>query len=231
MGVPVSSKTSSAADEPAGVVGVQASGGGWVDRGELRVKLLAGEGLQAVAEGRVAGRAVEEALEERLEVERRAAGGDHRHVAMVTVGNDRVGPIDEAGDGERLVRVGHVDQMMADDRLLGGGGLGGADAHSPVDLHRIDTEDLGVTLLCDRHRHCRLARRGRAQDHQQRPRNCQLGTPCQSCSKLRNGPGKLPSSKWPNFMNLHAVGLTSDLALALIIPPRRTWECPAENNL
>ena len=42
-------------------------------------------------------------------------------------------------------RVGDVDQVVRDDRPLGGRGLGGADVEPAVHLHRVDRDDLDVT--------------------------------------------------------------------------------------
>src|SRR5581483_4162611 len=43
-----------------------------------------------------------------------------------------------------LARVGQVEEVVRDGGPLGGGRLGRADVHAPIDLHRVDGHDLDV---------------------------------------------------------------------------------------
>ncbi len=50
----------------------------------------------------------------------------------------------EADHGERLRRLDQVEEVVADPGAVGGGGLGGADVHPPVDHHGVHRHDLGA---------------------------------------------------------------------------------------
>src|SRR5207302_11298547 len=73
----------------------------------------------------------------------------------------------EAGHGEVLVGVGHVDEVVRDPGPLLERGLGRADVHAPVHLHGVDGHDLHVTQLPGQGKgNGRLARRRRAHQGQ-----------------------------------------------------------------
>src|SRR5205085_2215987 len=78
----------------------------------------------------------------------------------------------EAGDGEVLGGVGQVEQVVRDLGPLGGGGLGRADVHPPVDLHGVHRDQLDVGQAAgDLEGEGGLARRGRP-DQGQVPGAC-----------------------------------------------------------
>ena len=49
---------------------------------------------------------------------------------------------------ERLLGVGHVDEMVADLGPLIRRRLGGTYIQSTVDLHRVGIDDLGINCMC-----------------------------------------------------------------------------------
>ena len=51
------------------------------------------------------------------------------------------------GDGELLLRLGQVDEVVADPTSCRRIRLGGADVHAPVDLHRVHRHDVGAGRL------------------------------------------------------------------------------------
>ena len=64
------------------------------------------------------------------------------------VANRCVGPFLKVRQRELFVRIDHIDQVVWDLSLLGLGGLGGADVHSPVYLPGIRRNDLAIQCLC-----------------------------------------------------------------------------------
>ncbi len=128
------------------VAGGQARGGDGVDalqflpqRVEAVARELRGEPGAHLAVGR--GQRVE-ALEQRLEVEHRAADEQRQRAARGDAGDQPLGVGDEARRRVRLGRVEDVDQVVRHARALGGRGLGGADVHAAVDERRVDADDL-----------------------------------------------------------------------------------------
>ncbi len=134
--------------DAAEVIGMNAGGGVGVDAGEFGMECLgalAGSAFaEAGAEFGVGRGAVEEAVEQGHEIKRRSGDGEDRAAAGGDVGNGGVGCGDEAGDAEGFAGFGDVDEVVRDAPAFGGRWLGGADVHSPIDLHGIDAEDLGV---------------------------------------------------------------------------------------
>ena len=70
--------------------------------------------------------------------------------------------------GERLVRVGHVDQVMRQPRPLFGGWFGRAQVHAAIDGHRVATDDLAAEALAQLQRKRRLAAAGGAEQQNRR---------------------------------------------------------------
>ena len=96
-----------------------------------------------------------EAVEQRLEVEHRAAD-EQRHRAARADRRDRRARVgDEARRRVALGRIDDVDQVVRHRGALGRARLGGADVHAAVDQRRVDADDLD-----------RAARRERGGDRQ-----------------------------------------------------------------
>ena len=57
----------------------------------------------------------------------------------------------KSSDRELLARVGDVDETMRDAPALQHRRFGGPDVHAPVDLHRVDGEDLSLEMLRQSH--------------------------------------------------------------------------------
>ena len=86
-----------------------------------------------------------EGIDERPEMETRSAGDDHDRRR----GFSQQFPAQstKSSNGELLARVGDVDEMMRDAPALQDRRFGGPDVHAPVDLHRVDGEDLSLEML------------------------------------------------------------------------------------
>ncbi len=104
-----------------------------------RVDLL----LQVGPDLRVLARDVE-VVDDGAEVEPRAPDQHRPPAPRRDVGEDGAGVGLEAGHGVVLPRIGHVEQVVDDLGPLGGGGLGRAHVHAPVDLHGVDRHQLHV---------------------------------------------------------------------------------------
>ena len=107
-----------------------------------------------------------EAVEQRLEVQHRAAD-QQRHAAALANRRDRRARVgDEARRRIALGRVDDVDQVVRHGRALGRARLRGADVHAAVDERRVDADDLDRTARRerggDRQRGRALARRRRS---------------------------------------------------------------------
>jgi hypothetical protein len=70
-------------------------------------------------------------------------------------------------DGRRLGHVQHVEQVVGDAAAFRFGGLGGADVHAPVELHRVGVDDLAAERAGQVHGQRGLAG-GRRPDHRDR---------------------------------------------------------------
>ena len=92
----------------------------------------------------IAAGAFEEAVEQGLDVQGRSADGDDGLAAAADVVDGCQGLVEEHAHAERLARLDHVDQMVSDLLLGLFGGLGRADVHAAVDLHRVHADDLAV---------------------------------------------------------------------------------------
>jgi hypothetical protein len=112
-----------------------------------------------------------EAVDHRLQVEPGPTHQDGTPGAPGDVG-ERVGHGSlERVHLERLPRIHQVDDVVADLGLLGRRGLGGADVHAPVHLHRVDRDQLDIAPVAgERHRERRLPARGGAHDGDRRRR-------------------------------------------------------------
>ena len=120
-----------------------------VDRRELGMqrgpaRARARSSMSARTAGSASGKRIE-AVEQRLEVQHRAAD-QQRHVAALANRRDRRARVgDEARRRIALGRVDDVDQVVRHGGALGGARLGGADVHAAVDERRVDADDLDRT--------------------------------------------------------------------------------------
>jgi hypothetical protein len=108
------------------------------DPGRLRL------GRQPPPHLRVDRRRVEQAAQQRLDVEPGAARDDRHLSRGVQREDQRPREPGEARGIEGLVRVHDIDQVVRHGRPLGRGRLGRADVHAPVDLHRVCADHLPV---------------------------------------------------------------------------------------
>ena len=108
------------------------------DPGRLRL------GRQPPPHLRVDRRRVEQAAQQRLEVEPGAAHDDRHRSRGVQRADQRPREPGEVRGIEGLVRGHDVDQVVRHRRPLGRGRLGRADVHAPVDLHRVGADHLPV---------------------------------------------------------------------------------------
>ena len=115
---------------------------GLADFGELVFDLL--------AQLPVGGRAVEQAAEQTLEIERRAADEEDLFAAGVDLGHRGGGRFDVLGDAVLVGRLDDVEQMMRHGGAVCGRRLGGADVHAAIDRHRVERDDFGVESLGER---------------------------------------------------------------------------------
>ena len=155
-------------DDPFGVVGVDAAGRLRVDLPQGLVQagqsLALGLGPQLGPDQLVAAGAFEEPVEQGLDVQGRAAHGDDGLAPAADVLDGREGLVQEQPHAERFARLDHVDQMVPDLLLGLFGGLGRADIHAAVDLHRVHADDLAVEGPGQLESQPGLARGGHAQD-------------------------------------------------------------------
>ena len=162
-------------DAPA-VGGQDRRRGGRVAAGQLGVQRrdadLGEPGLPPGPHLRVGGRE-RPVVEQRLDVEHRAADDDRHRSAR----RDRLdvggGGLLVAGDGRGLGDVEHVELVVRDAAPFAGRQLGGADVHAAVELHRVGVHDLAAEPLGDVERQRRLAGAGRADDRDRPCHGCQ----------------------------------------------------------
>ncbi len=86
-----------------------------------------------------------EGVDEGPEMETRSAGDDNDR--RCGFGQHTPAEPTKSSDRELLPRVGDVDEMMWDAPALQHRRLGGSDVHAPVDLHRVDGDDLSLEML------------------------------------------------------------------------------------
>ena len=153
------------------VVGVQPGGAGRIDLRQPGVQGGAAEALglfgQALPQVGVGGRAVEQAVQQRLEVERRAADEQRRACrGPRSRGTHSAAPLQPPGHARRLPRVEHVDQVVRHPAALVGVRLGRADVHAAIQRHRVHRHDLRAEALGQLDAEGRFARAGRAGEDQ-----------------------------------------------------------------
>ncbi|MFN8091322.1 MAG: hypothetical protein U0599_03665 [Vicinamibacteria bacterium] len=160
------------ADHADAVARRDAPGGGGVDAGEqpvqARVAAAGGDPLEARAEGLVARRALEEAVEQGAEVEARPPGHDREPPAGPDVVEGEPGRPRELGGRVALARVGDVEQVVRDRGALGRARLRGPQVEPAIDLLAVAGDDLAAALAREAQRESRLAGRGRPGDDDQR---------------------------------------------------------------
>ena len=195
------------------VVGREPRRGRRIDRRELGVQRRPAGARGALVDrgahfGVGAGQRVE-AVEQRLEVEHRAADQERDRAARADRRDRRIGIGDEARRRIALGRIDDVDQVVRHRGALARARLGGADVHAAIDERRVDADDLDRMARRerrgDRQRGGALARRGRsgqAQVVDARPRSSASGAAAIGASG-RNAPtaswrrGPRPSA-WPS---------------------------------
>ena len=151
--------------DAADVGGLDAGRGVGVDLGQLGVEASAPPGAAAASSSLGPQRTVlgreGHRVDDGLHVQAGAAHEQGPAPARLDVGDRGAGFGLEAHHRPLLVGVAHVDEVMRDAGPLGGRGLGGADVHAAVHLHRVHRDDLDVVeRLGDLQREPRLARRG-----------------------------------------------------------------------
>ena len=102
--------------------------------------------------------------DERVDIQPRAADDDRQFSAREDVIHAGGRLLSVARDGVVFRGVGDVDHMMRHALHLFRRGLGRADVHAAVDLHRVGRDDLAPEPLRERHAERGLARGGRAGD-------------------------------------------------------------------
>ncbi len=154
------------------IVGVNPFGGLRIDSGQLGVQRRRTFEFCAFAQLRaerlVGGRTFKEPVHQAHQVERRAGDDESALAARLNIGDGPIGEFDVARNAERFARLGDVDQMMRDGGALRGRGLGRADVHAAIDLHRIDAENLGAESWGQLDRRGRLAGRRAAEQEDDR---------------------------------------------------------------
>jgi len=82
-------------------------------------------------------------VENRVHIQGRTPDDDRDHPAPMAIGDHLPGEVPDDGDRRWLPRVEHVDEVVDDSPTLVQRGLGRADVHPAVELHRIGVHDLG----------------------------------------------------------------------------------------
>ncbi len=108
------------------------------------MQFVVAQAAQLIAKLRIRSRPLEHSFKERFKIERRTAGGDQGDVPVARIGDHLIGQLDESGDGERLIRLDNVDQVVSHELTLSHGWLGRTDIHAAIDLHGINAKDLGA---------------------------------------------------------------------------------------
>ena len=135
--------------------------GGGIESSKKAVERRRAAGLarrQAVAQRLVADRALEEAFEQRAQVEARASGENRKPAAG---GDFRDGGARQAGvfaGGEELVGIQDIDQVMGNTATLGQRQFGSADIKVAIHLERVAVDNFSVELF--RKQKCQIALSG-----------------------------------------------------------------------
>lgn len=168
--------------ESSAIVDMNALGGGGVDALQSGVQF--GQRRRAKPQAKIGVRAgsFKQSFKQRFVIKRRAACRDQRNISPDGIRNNLIGLLDKLRDRKCFVRIDHVDQVMNDLLSLGGAWLGGADVHVPVNLHRIDAENLRPDFLRHTHRQIRFSRCGGPQNDNDVGLICHVGKGCQNCS-------------------------------------------------
>ena len=148
------------------VVGMQPRRGHCVHQGQPGMLAFGADpltfGFQFTANCRVGRWQFAQAIEQRSEIQQRAAD-QHRHSAA-TANRRNCGRsvIGETGSRVRFGRIENIDQVMRDTGLRVGIRLGTSDIHAPVDLRRVDADDLGCPIESRAQRQRQAALAGRS---------------------------------------------------------------------
>ena len=150
------------ADDPAAVVGMKAGRRPGSMRGQTLVErgiaVLEGVALQPQAELAIGARPLEQAAEQRLQVERRTADEENSLAPRLDLAGCLRRPLAIGGDAGRFPGVDDVDQVVRDAAALGERRLGRRDIHPAVQGHRVERDHLGIQPARQGHANSRLAR-------------------------------------------------------------------------
>ena len=145
---------------------MQPCGGDGIDRGQTLVEPGAAAALglvgQPAAQLPVGRRPFENAPQQSLQVERRAADEEHLPSAAGNFGRDPAGGLDVLGQAEFLVRIEHVDQMVRHLAPILHRRFRRADVHPPIESDRVERDDFGPDPTRQFQADSRLARGRRA---------------------------------------------------------------------
>ena len=86
----------------------------------------------------------EQTVQQCLYVHCRSADGHNRFISATNIGDCGLGKFHKSPDTERLTWLDYIDQVIWYLLTIFGGRFGRPDVHSPIDLHRIDTDDLAA---------------------------------------------------------------------------------------
>jgi hypothetical protein len=152
------------ANDAAEIMGVQTDGRGGIDAGQSVVEDMTadplGFGGQPLAEVVVRRWAIEQAMEQGFEVQRRPADEKHLPPAPLNVPATGRRLLQPPGDAGRLPGIEHVQQMVRHALSFVGTGLGRANVHAPVEGHGIHRDDFRAQLLSQSNAEPRLAGAG-----------------------------------------------------------------------
>jgi hypothetical protein len=121
----------------------------------FRVALAAA--LQPRPQFRLPLRAGKEPFGKRAQVKPRSSGHDGHAASAGNRFEHRPGLPAVLACCKRLIRLGHIDQVVRQPRPLLARGLGRAQVHAAVDSHRVATDNLAAEALAQRERERRLA--------------------------------------------------------------------------
>ena len=140
------------ADYTSGIVGADALGGLGVDGLQFAIELPEAFGpcpfSEPPADLLIGAGAVEQAEEQGLDIEGCAADGYYRPALLFYIFDCLIYQLDESADVERFAGFNEVDEVIFDCFAGLSWRLGGADVHSPIDLHRVDTDYFSTDFLC-----------------------------------------------------------------------------------
>lgn len=140
-------------DDSLGVVRVKLPGAFRIDLKETIVQVDGGARLsEAASKGFVSRWGLEKSLRQGAQIKAGASDKQSRSPSLQDPLDRFNGMVQIVSDREPLVGRDDVEKMMGD-RLTGMlGWLGRSDVHSPVDLHRIERDNLGLEKRSDLHR-------------------------------------------------------------------------------